>query len=124
MSGRVCPSCGTEIVYSGRGRPRVYCSDCTPAGCSGTQRHAAWYAANKDRLEAERREAHAARMAEWRESMRQNRETMARNRRRMEAKSARRHQPENESDAPLATCRTTCESKGAAFIDAPSPPGR
>lgn len=33
--------CGVKIVCSGRGRPRVYCSDRTPAGCSGTQRYAA-----------------------------------------------------------------------------------
>ena len=44
---------------------------------------------DRDRLEQERREAHAARMALWRGSMRQNKATNAENRRQLEAKHAR-----------------------------------
>jgi hypothetical protein len=85
-----CPACGSEIVYSGRGRPRRYCESCTPPGSSTSAWYEAWLAEHRDELEAERLRLHAERMAEWRATMRRNRETIAENRRRMEAKQARR----------------------------------
>jgi len=83
---RTCPSCGARMTYSGRGRPRTYCASCTPAGCNGTVRKNAWLEANREQLEEERREAHEAWMARWRESLRQRKEQIEENRRRREAR--------------------------------------
>ena len=82
----VCLACGSEFAYSGRGRPRTYCVDCSPPGSNGTVRREAWFAANRDRLEHERREAHEAWMARWRESLRQHKELIEKNRREREAR--------------------------------------
>ena len=82
----VCPACGSQFAYSGRGRPRTYCVDCTPPGSNGTVRREAWLEANRERLEQKRREAHEAWMARWRESLRQRKEQIEENRRRREAR--------------------------------------
>jgi hypothetical protein len=81
-----CASCDAPMIYSGRGRPRTYCADCTPAGCNGTVRKNAWLEANKERLEQERREAHEAFMAAWGKSLREHNERMEANRRKREEK--------------------------------------
>jgi hypothetical protein len=86
---KTCPACGAEIAYRGRGRPRTYCESCTPPGSGRAAWSAAWYAANRERLEAERKKAHAARMAQWRANMKRNRETMAANRRALERKAGK-----------------------------------
>jgi hypothetical protein len=48
-------------------------------------RREAWFRANRERLEQERREAHEAWMACWRESLRQRKEQIEANRRKREA---------------------------------------
>jgi hypothetical protein len=84
MSGD-CPSCGSAIVYSGKGRPRIYC-ECTPPQSGGAEWRGAWFAANRDRLEAERHERRVAWRAKWRASDRQRERTIAANRRRLQKK--------------------------------------
>jgi hypothetical protein len=81
-----CPACGSEIVYSGRGRPRRYCETCTPPGSSTGVWLYAWLAQHRDELEAERLRRHAERMAESRRRREENQATIAANRRRAEAK--------------------------------------
>jgi hypothetical protein len=49
---------------------------------------AAWFATNRERLEAERRERHAERMASWRALMKQHKPTLARTRRALRQKAA------------------------------------
>jgi len=83
---KTCPACGAAIAYRGRGRPRTYCEDCTPPGSGRAAWSAAWYAANRDRLEAERREAIAAHNAALRAGVRRRKATMAANRRALERK--------------------------------------
>jgi hypothetical protein len=48
-------------------------------------RREAWLEANRERFEQERREAHEASMARWRESLRQRKEQVEANRRKREA---------------------------------------
>jgi hypothetical protein len=81
-----CPACGGEIVYSGRGRPRRYCSTCTPPGSSTSAWFGAWMAEHRDELEAKRRKEHAAWMAESRRKREEIQATIAENRRKLEAK--------------------------------------
>jgi hypothetical protein len=81
-----CPSCGSEIVNSGRGRRRTYCQACTPPQSGGAEWRKAWYAANAERLEAERRERHAEWIASYKASLRQHKATLARNRRALKRK--------------------------------------
>ena len=47
MAARKCDSCGIELRYQGRGRPRRYCTECVPAGggAAGTR---AWRFLNRD----------------------------------------------------------------------------
>jgi hypothetical protein len=82
-----CAACGGKLVYRGKGRPRKYCEGCTPSGSGGGAWLKAWLAEHHDELEAERKRKHAAWMAEWKASLRQNRETIARNRRALERRS-------------------------------------
>ena len=84
----VCPARGSETAYSGQGRPRTYWVDCSPPGSNGTVRREAWFRANRERLEQERREAHEACMPRWRELLRQRKEQTEEKRRRREARVA------------------------------------
>lgn len=92
----VCPACGSEFTYLGRGRPRTYCVDCTPPGCSGSERLNATLEANRERLEQDRREAHEAWMARWRESLRQRKEQVEANRRKTSARGVTFRRGERE----------------------------
>jgi len=44
---RQCDSCGVELRYAGRGRPRRYCTDCVPPG-GGAAGARAWRSLNRD----------------------------------------------------------------------------
>jgi hypothetical protein len=82
-----CAACGGKLVYRGKGRPRKYCEGCTQSGSGGGAWVEAWLAEHRDELEAELKRKHAAWMAEWKASLRQNCEKIARNRRALERQS-------------------------------------
>jgi len=49
MAARKCDSCGIELRYQGRGRPRRYCENCVPRG-GGAAGSRAWRSVNAEHV--------------------------------------------------------------------------